>query len=95
MLELRAKDRVEANTLDHIVGTYLAQFVKDVAQETLKAGLLAKKRAEDEVTAATGNVPTRQWQIPSTYWLITCRQLSDRFGQYAFAETYLRYGEIS
>lgn len=56
MLELRAKDRVEANTLDHIIGTYLAQFVKDVAQETLRAGLLAKKRAEDEVTTADGRV---------------------------------------
>ena len=54
MLELRAKDRVEATTLDHIIGTYLAQFVKDVAQETLRAGLLAKKRAEDEVTTALG-----------------------------------------
>lgn len=52
MLELRAKDRVEATTLDHIIGTYLAQFVKDVAQETLRAGLLAKRRAEDEVTKA-------------------------------------------
>lgn len=54
MLELRAKDRVEATTLDHIIGTYLAQFVKDVAQETLRAGLLAKKRAEDEVRTALG-----------------------------------------
>ncbi len=50
MLELRAKNRVEATTLEHIVGTYLAEFVKDLAQETLKAGLLAKRRAEDEVT---------------------------------------------
>lgn len=50
MLELRAKNRVEATTLEHIIGTYLAEFVKDLAQETLKAGLLAKRRAEDEVT---------------------------------------------
>ncbi|CAM9187342.1 unnamed protein product, partial [Hapterophycus canaliculatus] len=48
MLELRAKERVEAAIMDHIIGTYLSEFVKDVAQETLKAGLLAKKRAEDE-----------------------------------------------
>lgn len=54
MLELRAKHRVEAITLDHIIGTYLGLLVKDVAQETLRAGLLAKKRAEDEVTAALG-----------------------------------------
>lgn len=49
MLELRAKERVEAAILDQIIGTYLSEFVKDVAQETLKAGLLAKRRAEDEV----------------------------------------------
>lgn len=49
MLELRAKDRAEATILDHIIGTYLSEFVKDVARETLKAGLLAKMRAEDEV----------------------------------------------
>lgn len=63
MLELRAKDRVEATTLDHIIGTYLAEFVKDVAQETLRAGLLAKNRAEDEVTTADGCGP---------YFLHTC-----------------------
>lgn len=49
MLELRAKERAEATILDHIIGIYLADFVKNVAQETLKAGLLAKRRAEDEV----------------------------------------------
>lgn len=50
MLELRAKDRAEATILDHILGTFLSEFVKDVAQETLRAGLQAKRRAEDEVT---------------------------------------------
>lgn len=51
MLELRARERAEATILDHIIGTYLTEFVKDVAQETLKSGLLAKRRAEDEVNA--------------------------------------------
>lgn len=50
MLELRSSRRAEATILENIVGTYLAEFVKDVARETLRAGLLAKKRAEDEVT---------------------------------------------
>lgn len=49
MLEVRASRRAEATILDNILGTYLLEFVGDVARETLKAGLLAKKRAEDEV----------------------------------------------
>lgn len=58
MLELRARERVEATILDQIIGTYLADFVKDVAQETLKAGLRAKRRAEDEVTLEFSTVRT-------------------------------------
>lgn len=49
MLELRASRRAEATILDDILGTYLSEFVKNVAQETLKSGLLAKRRAEEEV----------------------------------------------
>ena len=49
MLELRASRRAEATILDDILGTYLSEFVKNVARETLQAGLLAKRRAEEEV----------------------------------------------
>eukprot|EP00752_Nemacystus_decipiens_P010357 g9227.t1 len=67
MLELRAKDRVEAITLDHIIGTYLGQFVKDVAQETLRAGLLAKKRAEDETGLVFPDPSHMQYGVYSTF----------------------------
>lgn len=49
MLELRAGRRAEETILDNVVGTYLSEFMKDVARETLRAGLMAKRRAEDEV----------------------------------------------
>lgn len=57
MIELRAIRRAEAVILDDIVGTYLTEFVKDIVRETLKAGLLAKKRAEDEVRVGIYNIP--------------------------------------
>ena len=55
MLELRASRRAEATILDDILGTYLSEFVKNVARETLQAGLLAKRRAEEEVGLHTPN----------------------------------------
>ena len=52
MLELRASRRAEATIFGQVVDTFLSEFVKDVAGETLMAGLRAKKRAEDEVGLA-------------------------------------------
>lgn len=49
MLELRVSRRAEEAILENIVGTYVGEFLRDVARETLLAGLVAKKRAEDEV----------------------------------------------
>ncbi|CAM9946768.1 unnamed protein product, partial [Ectocarpus sp. 8 AP-2014] len=67
MLELRAKDRAEATILDHIIGTYLSEFVKDVAQETLRAGLQAKRRAEDETGLVFPDPSHMQYGVYSTF----------------------------
>lgn len=49
MVDLRVNQRAEAVVLEQIVKVFLSGFIRDAARETLRAGVLARKRAEDEV----------------------------------------------
>lgn len=49
MLELRARLRAEEAVLEEILEVYVLELIRGVAKETLRAGMVAKKRAEDEV----------------------------------------------
>ncbi|CAM9204617.1 unnamed protein product, partial [Discosporangium mesarthrocarpum] len=72
MMEARARARGEQKTLDQIIGTFVADFIRDLAGETLRAGLEARKRAEEETGLIFPDPPHMQYELYLTlckWWM--------------------------